>query len=383
MRAEAVMNMISEEALAFLSAETKADYKVHKLKGSVLFRLLVYSLLTNRQVSLRVLETVFNSYHFKAVCCLEAGEHTRFNSLRDRIATIQSEYFQKLFYHCFDTYSKVMNNEHPALIRYDSTMVAISAALLHFGIRAGEKTEKKQVKFTIGFDGLLPRSASVFTQAQYTSENRALAEAIMEASVGPGDIAIFDRGLQSRSKLCQMDAAGIYFVTRLKTDARMEVISSNKVIKPKKGAPPTVCIGSDSSVYLFDRSGKVKQPFRLIKASLTKTGQPIWFLTNIRGMDAYQIAAIYKKRWDIEVFFKFIKQELGVKHILVRTVNGVEVMLYVTLITAMLLKVYQRGNKLKGYKITKMRFAQELEEDLIRKIVILCGGDPEKMYHAP
>ena len=83
------------------------------------------------------------------------------------------------------------------------------------------------------------------------------------------------------------------------------------------------------------------------------------------------------------MFFKFIKQELGVKHILVRTVNGVAVMLYVTLITAMLLKVYQKLNKLGGYKITKMRFAQELEEDLIKQIVLLCGGDPTKMYHAP
>ena len=100
-------------------------------------------------------------------------------------------------------------------------------------------------------------------------------------------------------------------------------------------------------------------------------------------MDAHHIADIYKKRWDIEVFFKFIKQELNLKHILVRTVNGVEVMLYVTLITAMLLKVYQKLNNLKGYKISKMRFAQELEEDLIKHIVLLCGGDPTKMYHAP
>ena len=383
MRAEAVMNMISEEALSFLCAETKADYKVHKLKGSVLFKLLVYSLLTNRQVSLRVLETVFNSYHFKAACHLDAGEHTRFNSIRDRIATIPPIYFKKLFEYAVATYSRLLKEDEQRLIRYDSTMVAICGTLLHFDIKAGEKTDKRQVKFTIGYDGLLPCFAKIYTRKEYTSENRALSELILEASCSSDDIVVFDRGLQNRKKLCTMDASGIYFVTRLKTDARIEVISCNKVRKSKQCAPSTVSMDSDCTVYLFDRTGKIRHPFRLIKARINKTSEAIWFLTNITAMDAHHIADIYKKRWDIEVFFKFIKQELNLKHILVRTVNGVEVMLYVTLITAMLLKVYQKLNNLKGYKISKMRFAQELEEDLIKHIVLLCGGDPTKMYHAP
>lgn len=262
-------------------------------------------------------------------------------------------------------------------------MIAISAALLDFGIKAGEKTEKKQVKFTVGFDGLLPRSAKAFTLKQYTSENIALSELILESSITSNDMAVFDRGLQSRKKLCAINTAGIYFVTRLKTDARIEIISCNKAEKQNHDALATVAIGDDCMVYLFDKSGKVLQPLRLIKATITKTKQPIWFLTNITTLNACQIAAIYKKRWDIEVFFKFIKQELNFRHILVRTVNAVEVMLYVTLITSILLLVYQRLNKVKGYKLVKLRFAQELEEDLIKQIVRICGGDPAKMYHAP
>lgn len=381
MQAEAILNLISDEALDFMAAETKADYKVSKLKGRVLFKLLVYSLVTSRQASLRVLEAVFNSYAFKMACGITPNEQTRHSSIRDRIATIPPLYFKKLFEHCVSVYSPILGAEGQRLLRFDSTMVAVSTALLDFGIKAGEKTDKKQVKFTVGFDGLLPCTAKAFTQKQYTSENKALAEVIGEASLRRDDICVFDRGLQSRTTLGSFSEKGTYFVTRLKTDARFEVIGSRAVQQP--GPSDSVSIQSDQQVYLFDHSGKTTGSFRLIQATIIKTVQPIWFLTNLVDLDGCQIAALYKKRWDIEVFFRFIKQELGFDHVMVRTKEGVEVMLYVTLITAMLLLAYRKTNNLKGYKLPKLHFAQELEEELIKQVVLICGGDPSKMYHAP
>jgi transposase len=383
MRAEAVMALLGDEVLEFLSATTHADFKVHKLKGAVLFKLLVYSLLTQREASLRVLEGVFNSYGFQRTAGIPLETKTRFNSIRDRLATIDPLYFKTLFDHAVTTYSKLLTAEQQRLVRFDSTMVAVSAQLLHFGIKAGEKTTKRQVKFTIGFDGLLPCSAKAFTHKRYTSENRALAEAILEASCASRDMVVFDRGLQNRHTLCTLAERGLLFVTRLKTDARLEVLTCTKVSRQKSDPLATVRLEGDCTVHLFGRSGKVLQPFRLIKARIKKTKQPIWFLTNVTTLPATAIAALYKKRWDIEVFFKFIKQERHVKHILVRTAGAIESMLYVTLIAAILLLVYKKINQQKGYKLVRLRFAQELEEDLIKQVVLLCGGDPAKMYHAP
>ena len=381
MRAEAIMGLLSDKVLDFLSATTQADYKVHKLKGAVLFKLLVYSLITQREASLRVLERVFNSYRFKQSAGLAAEAHTRYNSIRDRLATLPSRYFQHLFAHSLATYSHLLPREQQQrLIRFDSTMVAVSSLLLHFGIKAGEKTQKRQVKFTIGFDGLLPCSAKAFTHKRYTSENTALAEAILEASCNPRDLVVFDRGLQNRHTLCRLDERGLLFVTRLKTDSRFEVIHRARV---PRSQPSSVRIVTDQQVYLFDHRGQVTRPFRLIQAVIKKTAAPIWFLTNITTLSAAAIAALYKKRWDIEVFFRFLKQELNFTHLLVRTPNAIESMLYVTLIVAILLQVYGRINGVRGYKLLKLQFAQELEEDLIKQVVLLCGGDPAKMYHAP
>jgi IS4 transposase len=97
--------------------------------------------------------------------------------------------------------------------------------------------------------------------------------------------------------------------------------------------------------------------------------------------DAYLIAAWYKQRWEIELFFKFIKQHLNVKHLVSRDENGIKVMLYMTMILATLIIAYKKINKLKGFKITKLKFELELENEIIKEIVKICGGDPTRAPH--
>lgn len=375
--------MIPNEILDFMSVKTKVDHKVHKLNGSVIFKLLIYSLFTNRQASLRVLESVFNSYKFKAAVGLSTEVQTRYNSIRDRIATIRADYFKDLFDFCVERFSKQLQNDNGHILRYDSTMVAISAQLLDIGFKSGSKTNKKQIKFSVGFDGLLPRSARLFSSIEHTSEERTLAELVLQDVHGPKDIVVFDRGVQKRSTFCKISDKAISFVGRLNVGARMELISQNPISPIIESSKHSLVIEEDSNVYLFGKEKITKYSFRVVKGHIRKTGEPIWFLTNIADMDAYQIADIYKKRWDIEVFFKFLKQELNFDHILVRTPNGLEVTLYATLIAAILLTAYKELNNLKGYKILKLRFALELEEELIKEVIILCGGDPTKMNKSP
>ena len=81
------------------------------------------------------------------------------------------------------------------------------------------------------------------------------------------------------------------------------------------------------------------------------------------------IAEIYRRRWDIEVFFRFIKQELNIKHLLSHSLNGIMVQIYVTLLLAILLTVYTVSNNLKGYKIPKIRFRDQLTIHIIKELV--------------
>ena len=119
-----------------------------------------------------------------------------------------------------------------------------------------------------------------------------------------------------------------------------------------------------------------KYPVRLIEAIRKDNKEKIIFITNIKDIESSAVAAIYKSRWDIEVFFKFIKQHLNFSHLLNRTENGIKVMMYVTMIVAIVLTEYKKIKKLTGYKIPKRKFAQELENDILYNFVLLCKGDP-------
>jgi IS4 transposase len=107
----------------------------------------------------------------------------------------------------------------------------------------------------------------------------------------------------------------------------------------------------------------------------------LFLISNILDLTAYEIAAMYKQRWDIEVFFKFLKQHLNLKHIVSRNENAIKVMVYMTLILAILIIVYKKTNDIKSFKIAKLKFEIELDNLIIKEIVKLCGGNPNKAKH--
>ena len=102
-------------------------------------------------------------------------------------------------------------------------------------------------------------------------------------------------------------------------------------------------------------------------------------VTNNFEYSAKEITQAYRRRWDIEVFFRFIKQELNVSHLVSLNKNGIQVMLYMTLIVAMLILIYKNANNI-GYKTAKRRFKMEVRNLAIAMIIIKSGGDPNILF---
>lgn len=378
-----IFDLIPDNIFEILQSKTEIDRKVHYLTGKIMFQLVLYSLITTNKGSLRVMETIFNSVRFKNwTQADDAGRKrmTKYNSIYARICSIDSHYFSKLFDECYDLFQKQINkagSKGPKILRFDSTMVAASGKLMKIGMKVGSKTDKKQIKFSIGFDGLMPRSGQIFTEQQHLSEDITLRKAILDSTVAKDEIVVFDRGVQKRSTYEEFSQNLISFVTRVNTSTQYTVVE-NLVIPSDNGDECEII--SDQMVRLYDSKKRaIKNPLRLVVISASNTGNQYWFLTNIREMTAKEIAEIYKRRWDIEVFFKFLKQELNFSHLVAGNENGIRVMMYISLITAMLIEVYKYFNKLKGYKIAKLKFSLEMEEELIKQIVIMCGGDPSKL----
>lgn len=380
MKAQELLNFIPQADLEFFAAETNVNHQVKKLDGIVVFKLILFSLLKSQKSSLRIMEQLYSSLQFRLISGLE-NETTRYNSIRDRIATIKPVFFEKLFYNVFERFNKYFNEEH-SILRYDSTMISISSNLMEWSMKVGSNPNLSWLKYTIATKGSFPCHVKVFDNSEALCEDKTIPATILENSISKSGIIVFDRGVQERKAFNEIDKANCLFVTRIKTATAYKVIKKSEPKARDKSKEQSVIINEDLEVLLKNQHGVWMQTsFRLIKATIKKSNEPIYFLTNIHYLSAKEIAFIYKQRWEIEVYFKYLKQHLNLKHLVARNQNGIKVMIYMTLILSILLLAYKKLNKIETFKIAKFRFSLDLESSVVKQIVILTGGDPNKMPH--
>ncbi|TDE03636.1 IS4 family transposase [Flavobacterium sandaracinum] len=390
-----VLSFIPEALLSHLSATTKVDYYSKVLHGRKLFYLLLFCIFDNDKLSQRTLEDTFNSSGFKALFGLDEDEKVRRSSISERLSKIDSNYFKEIYQQMFDRFSELYDKseiEKYNLIRVDSTIVADTCSKLKEGI--DQKSGKKLVKFSFSFDGILPSGVEVFTGQKYSSEEAALPEAILKQvkkEQHHGNIYVIDRGLQSTRTMKDFDEKSVKFIIRSKENRKFEEIESFlETVKPLKWDDWGVL--KDSKVKLFTgtpilnkrekihyRQEKVETEFRLVVIKNQKNNKEFWFLTNEFNLSAKEISDYYRKRWDIEVFFRFLKQELNLSHLVSMNKNGIQVMVYMTMIASMLLLIYKKANDL-GYKTAKRRIAMELRDLITAILIVFAGGDPDKVF---
>lgn len=372
-----LLSFISKDELSQFAIETNVDKHTKKLHGELLFKLLFYCFVTEKDNSLRGMQSAIEATVFRALADISGDCTIAHSSISERLNTVNPLFFEKIYNHCLEKYgSHTKTLAHP-IVRFDSTIVSMSTSLIKIGynLKGGDAHKYRLLKFTVGYSNL-PESICFYTDQTYNSENVALTETILTNQKLDGQINVFDRGITARHNYDKFTDKGILFVSRINATAKHTMIEKSK-IKGLKNTQ-TLKILSDTWVYLYGEGGKKsKHPVRLIKAVTKADGTSMNFTTNIKDMSAVEITEIYKSRWDIEVFFKFIKQHLNFSHLLNRTENGIKVVMYVTMTLAILLAEYKKLKKLQGYKIPKRKFAQELENDLLYALVILCNGDKE------
>ncbi|HVW98913.1 MAG TPA: IS4 family transposase [Candidatus Babeliaceae bacterium] len=373
-----ILNLIPSSIFRELAIETKVDHQVKLLSGELIFKLILFSMLNSEKLSLRVMEKYLESAQFRSFTGYDITVG-KYNSIRDRICSINADYFEGLFDQLFKIYSSHLNEE-AAVTKLDSTYVSIAAKLFDQGMTNGSNTDKRFVKYSIGLKGSLPNNVKVFLDQAYVSEDLALSEVVNSDESLAGNIVVFDRGLRSREAFDGFSSSSKLFVCRGYNKTRIKQSQENAITEKPLGA--TVTLHSDTSGYLISKyEQKSVHKYRVIRGTLDATGEPICFISNMQDEDAYTIAKIYKQRWEIEVFFKFLKQNLNLNHLVSRTTNGIKVMIYMTLILAILIIVFKKLNKIGSYKIAKLQFELQLEKDIIKAIVELCGGDPNKAPH--
>ena len=374
-----LLSFVPDKLLSQLAVSSGVDKYTKKLQGQLVFKLLVYCMVTEKDNSLRGIQSAFESAVFQSFAGSSSSGTISYSSISERLSKIKWEYFQQIYTTCVAAYNEALGKEKSTVIRFDSTIVSLSGKLLQIGynLKGGDAEKYRLLKYTIGFTNI-PEAVYFYSDQTHNSENVALSESMITHN-GPGNkkINVFDRGITSRDNYDKLTEDKIRFISRINNDPKQTVYKDNTITK--NISTPTLKIISDSWVYLYTMySKRSKHPVRLIKAIKKENKEPLTFITNIKTIDAKEITEIYKSRWDIEVFFKFIKQHLNFTHLINRTENGIRAILYITMTVAILIQQYKKERNLKGFKIAKQRFSQELERDIIYHIVILCGGNVQK-----
>ena len=146
--AETLLNYFPDSLLDKLSLEHQVDYQVKKLNGKLVFKWLLYGVLSSNELSLNVLMNIFETLEFKSYAGIDSTLTTKRNSLADRLSSINIDFIQGIFQHCQGLASKhkVLKKSHQVLgynlNRFDSTLVGISSKLLSddLGFSSGKKT---------------------------------------------------------------------------------------------------------------------------------------------------------------------------------------------------------------------------------------------------
>jgi IS4 transposase len=179
----------------------------------------------------------------------------------------------------------------------------------------------------------------------YFSVTRANVNDITAAKAMPieaGATYVFDLGYYDYGWWAQLDAADCRIVTRLKKNTPITVVSQNRV--PKGGNILSDRIGHLPARLANSRKNPMQVAVRELQV-LIETGRVLRIVTNDLDAPAEQIADLYKQRWQIELFFRWIKQTLRIKHFLGVTENAVRIQIAVALIAFLILRMAQAAQK--------------------------------------
>jgi IS4 transposase len=246
------------------------------------------------------------------------------------------------------------------LFALDATVIELSLALFPW---ARWQKAQASVKLNVLLD--VRNDLPVF--ASLHEGNRHEVASLDEIPVQPGCYYAIDRGHLDFGRLSRLHQAGAFFVTRLKAGIRYYVVTSRPVDQ-------TVGLRCDQTIRLNSAKGRVAypEPLRRISYVDPESGQALVFLTNQFELAALLIAAIYRRRWAIELFFRWIKQHLRLRGFFSNSANGVRVQIWTALCAYLLVAIARQQKHLAPsmYEILQIVSASSFEQIPLAELLV-------------
>ena len=214
------------------------------------------------------------------------------------------------------------------LLRLDATVIDLCASLYDW---AKFRRTKGAIKLhlLLDHDGYLPRFAVISDGKVH--ELKVARKLRWE----PGTIVVFDRGYNDYQWFVELTEQGVYWVTRLKDNADYLVVERRPV--PAGGK-----VLADEVICFYSLPGEGREYFfRLVEIFDAEQQRRLVFLSNHLQFGPTTLAAIYKERWQVELFFKALKQLCKIKTFVGTSANAVKTQVWTALIAMLLLRFLQ------------------------------------------
>jgi len=338
-----ILKLIPRTDFARIVKETQAEHRSKGLSSWSQFVAMLFCQL-GRAHSLREIEGGLKSCEGKLS---HLGiEATPRSSLSYANAHRPWELFEKVFYNLFATVANKAAGKKKfrfknKLVSLDSTVVDLCLSMYDW---AKFRRTKGAVKLhlVLDHDGYLPCFGIV------TDGKVADVKAAWQIPFPSGTVVVDDRAYNDYRLFAKWSEGGIYFVTRMKDNALYEVVEEHT-------PPQNRNILKDQTIRLSGAGAQEKCPhlLRRVEAVREDTGDILVFLTNHLGLGASTIAAIYKDRWQIELFFKALKQNLKIKTFVGTSANAVKTQIWTALISMLLLRYLQMSSRF-GWSLSNL-----------------------------
>lgn len=176
-----------------------------------------------------------------------------------------------------------------------------------------------------------------------------------------GSYYVFDRGYNDFKQLYRIEEIGSYFVIRAKKNLQY------RVLKWKRRMPENVLSDAEIELTGYYPSKHYPKRLRLVRYHDPEQNRDFMFLTNAMSLTSLQIANLYKNRWQVELFFKWLKQHLKIKKFWGTTENAVKIQVYTAMTAYSLVAIAQHDLKL---EISTYEMLQKLSVTLTEKALL-------------
>lgn len=284
----------------------------------------------------------------RKLCHLSISVMTSRSTLADANKRRPESVFESIYRDLYTTYrnqlsSDSRNHKEPKWMKrlqiIDSTTITLFSNLLFKGVGRHPKAGKK--KGGIKVHTVIHANEGVPSDIRFTSAATNDSFMLKPSNLSKGDIMAMDRAYIDYEKFEQMTQRGVVYVTKMKKNLKYSILTDAMYQTPN--GLMEVRIQQVTFTKLLKNGETLLHRARIITYADEKKHKLVSLLSNDMESDPAEIVAIYRKRWEIELLFKQMKQNFPLKYFYGESANAIKIQIWVTLIANLLLMIMQKG----------------------------------------